>query len=248
VYGILRLFTLEYDFIKPGCTVGKIAFVNLFWMELGFLAIYCIAMILCGALHQFLNRENPEEKWIRKPSHPRIQRAALTVMFTMFLQLVKISLQIVHCDKNKLVVELSQTCFEGKHSVAAVVAFCMLFLLVAVPLFVLYRLHFLAKNDKLDQRSVRMKYGFLVTRVKADSYWYLTVQTFLLGFVLMLDSVFVLNTPVRVLITMTAFTIDSFIVLVKVISFCLLSYSTVLYCIVSLLVTLTIYNVYFSFE
>ena len=98
-YKILQLFSLNHSFIRPGCVIGKIRFVNLFYVQLGFSLGVGVYFVLCALVYQYRKRAFDSEAWIRNPSNPRVKLAVVSAVFATYTILNKSSLTLLRCEK-----------------------------------------------------------------------------------------------------------------------------------------------------
>ena len=56
---------------QPGCTIGTVSYVKLFFLEIVFVVVLALFMLLAAGLYQYRHRLSPAEKWFLHPSNPK---------------------------------------------------------------------------------------------------------------------------------------------------------------------------------
>ena len=204
-FQVLKMVTFDYSFIRPGCTIAKYTFTNLFFLEIGFLAALVAYFVTCGTVHEFRKREAKSQKfcdWIRHrragagagDKRERIYKGAVVAFYCMYYEVVFRSMRILDCESISgfqgvyLVVERSQECFVSNHSIAAAFAVIALVFAVGIPAYLLWELRKLSLLGKLaDDRSVK-RFGFLVRSVRGEVYWFRPLHVFGLALLLATDA------------------------------------------------------------
>lgn len=101
-YSELKVITFDYEWIRPGCTIGRIPYVDLFFRILFFALLLVAVMLLVGMLHQCYHelkakrRKTCYEK-LRSPESPRVHKGGLIAFYLMFAELCRRSMKILDC-------------------------------------------------------------------------------------------------------------------------------------------------------
>jgi len=95
--GIQKLVLFDYNFITPGCTIGAVPFSSLYFGTIIYMVMVGVFFVVCALAYQYRKRVSDTERWVMRPSHPRVVRALIAAVHVTYLQITIRTLQVLHC-------------------------------------------------------------------------------------------------------------------------------------------------------
>jgi hypothetical protein len=135
VFSILSILNFDIQFVKAGCEIPKIDFVNAYWYTILIFFVASLGFILAAGIRAATVKANivassgvgRMKLWKRRSVHSLVILGAI-----VYLQFCIRSLQALNCTerngKSVLLVEPSTQCYKGSHLVTA--SFIWIFLIV----------------------------------------------------------------------------------------------------------------------
>lgn len=160
----LQIFLFDFNFIRPGCSIGKIPFSTYYIGSLFFVFIVYLYFLAFATIFQFIQQRRGVQRgevercswreWLFNSSafKPRQHRATIVAYHITYLQLAVRTLQLLNCEdidvgngkvESRLIVEPSQVCYSGAHLLPAILAW-----LVVLPFLFIPPVYFFAKMYK----------------------------------------------------------------------------------------------------
>ncbi|KNC51764.1 uncharacterized protein AMSG_07839 [Thecamonas trahens ATCC 50062] len=135
----------------------------------------------------------------------RVVLALVTGATVLYLQITQLCIQMVHCSDGRLAVDMSMTCYEGRHRTAAVMAWILLFGFVAAfPITIGSLLVWHGRAG--EWHMLATTYAYLTRGLRRRVYWF-RLSHFVFTLVLVLVSNLTSAVFIRALLTASVFVI-----------------------------------------
>lgn len=153
IFNAMQVILFDFNFIRPGCAIGKISFPTFYAVSLFFVAIVFVYFFAFATLFQLRTQQDAKangfvrdstwRQWLynNKAFQPRQHRALVLAYHVTYIHVALQTIQLLNCttgfdgDGPQLAVEPETRCYEGAHFTAALIAWIVVMPYLVFPPF-----------------------------------------------------------------------------------------------------------------